>query len=69
MKPEAGAFYYSVNDNILAYCVTEWIYFGLVSLNKVNPSDLDDCDVSCSLDYFTENFRKVAFLTSKEVQG
>ena len=69
MKPEAGAFYYSVKDNILAYCVTEKIYFSGVSLDKVNASDSEDCDISCSLEYFEENFRKVAFLTSKEVQG
>lgn len=69
MKPEAGAFYYSVKDNILAYCVTEGIYFGRVALDKVNANDSEDRDISCSLEYFEENFRKVAFLTGKEVQG
>jgi hypothetical protein len=69
VKLEAGAFYYSVKDNILAYCATEGIYFGRVSLNKVNANDSEDCDISCSLEFFEENFRKVAFLTSKEVQG
>ena len=69
MNPEAGAFYYDTRDHVLVYCATGSIHFGLVCLDKVNAADSEDRHASCSLEYFRANYKKVAFLTNKEVQG
>jgi len=69
MNPEAGAFYYDTRDHVLAYCATGSILFGLVCLYKVNAADSEDRNASCSLEYFRANYKKVAFLTNREVHG
>ena len=66
MRPEEGAFYYDARSNTLAYCPTGSIFFGRVSMDKVNVEDAEDKDASCPLEYFQANYKKVAFLVNEE---
>lgn len=64
--PEAQSFYYDAKSNVLAYCDTGRIHWGDVSLRKVNETDADTDDASCSLEYFKKHFKKVAFIQARE---
>jgi hypothetical protein len=65
MEPEEGAFYYDARHNTLVYCSFGGLIYGRVLLEKVN---VEDSNVSCPLEAFQANYKKVAFLVNEEAK-